>query len=414
MRARILTLVVAIIGLLGVARPVGAVLPAAGAISHIVVINLENKSFAETFGPESPATYLNGTLLGQGVLIKNYFGTAHVSLPNYIAEVSGEAPTPETQADCLLHFDSITNTAVNAAGQVKTPAGCVYPRTIKTIADQLDALSPPNPITHRATWRAYQEDMGNNATRDGGSTCSHPNEGGNPAWLATATDGYVTRHNPFVWFHSIINNAAECQANVVPLGTLNAKGHPRSSSPLVSDFSTERSTPSFAFITPSVCNDGHDALCASPSAAGGSVGGLKAADAWLKAWMPTILHSPAFVAGSMMVVITFDEADTTQPNSSTACCGETSGPNVSAAGINGPGGGKVGALILANPSYVIPGTVDTTGTYNHYSALRTYEDLLGITSGGSDGHGHLGMAGASGLKPFGFDVFNRPYELRHH
>jgi hypothetical protein len=53
----------------------------------------------------------------------------------------------------------------------------------------------------------------------------------------------------------------------------------------------------------------------------------------------------------------------------------------------------------------VPDTVDTTGYYNHYSALRSYEDLLGLTSGGTDGYGHLGFAAASGLTPFGQDIF---------
>ena len=53
----------------------------------------------------------------------------------------------------------------------------------------------------------------------------------------------------------------------------------------------------------------------------------------------------------------------------------------------------------------MPGSVNTTGSYNHYSALRSYEDLLGL-EGGDDGHGHLGFAAASGLLPFGKDVFN--------
>src|ERR1700733_10627623 len=30
-------------------------------------------------------------------------------------------------------------------------------------------------------------------------------------------------------------------------------------------------------------------------------------------------------------------------------------------------------------------------------ALRSYEDLLGLTSGGTDGYGHLGFAAAPGL-----------------
>ena len=70
-----------------------------------------------------------------------------------------------------------------------------------------------------------------------------------------------------------------------------------------------------------------------------------------------------------------------------------------------PGGGKVGAVLL-DPRYITPGSVDSTGSYDHYSALRSYEDLLGITRGGQDGLGHLGFAAAVGLQPFGPDVFS--------
>src|SRR5262249_40126118 len=70
-----------------------------------------------------------------------------------------------------------------------------------------------------------------------------------------------------------------------------------------------------------------------------------------------------------------------------------------------PGGGQVGA-VLFNARFIEPGSVNTT-VYNHYSALRSYEDLLGITSGGDDGRGHLGYAAVSGLRAFGSDVFNR-------
>jgi len=72
--------------------------------------------------------------------------------------------------------------------------------------------------------------------------------------------------------------------------------------------------------------------------------------------------------------------------------------------VQGTGGGQVGALLL-NAKYIVPGTTDTTGSYNHYSALRSYEDLLGLTTGGADGQGHLGYAAAAGLVPFGRDVF---------
>jgi phosphatidylinositol-3-phosphatase len=51
-----------------------------------------------------------------------------------------------------------------------------------------------------------------------------------------------------------------------------------------------------------------------------------------------------------------------------------------------------------------PGTVNTTGSYNHYSALRTFEDLRGIRFGGADGDGHPGFAATA--TDFGPDVFN--------
>src|SRR5215831_19224918 len=71
------------------------------AIQHIIVIDMENESFADTFGPSSPATYLNGTLLKQGELIQNYYATSHASLGNYVAQVSGQAPTVSINNDCV-------------------------------------------------------------------------------------------------------------------------------------------------------------------------------------------------------------------------------------------------------------------------------------------------------------------------
>ncbi len=384
-----------------------AATPPKQAIKNIVVIDIENESETNTFGPSSPASYLTGTLEKKGVLIKNYYGIGHVSLDNYVGQVSGQAPTPTTQGDCLAGFEDVTPGTPSATlGQVNGSSGCVYPASVETIANQLDTIKKPNPTTHVAAWRGYEEDMGNDAARDGGTTCAHPAPGSPPASAATTTDGYVTRHDPFVWFHSIIDNTALCNANVVPLGSLGSTGKPSSSSRLVKDFSKESTTPSFSFITPSVCNDGHDATCVSPSAAGGTTGGLVAANAWLEAWMPTILNSPAYKAGQMMVVITADEADLDATNDAAACCNEQPGPNVTEAGGSGPGGGQTGALVLTSSKYIKPGTVDTTGSYNHYSALKTYENLLGIDKGGSDGKGHLGMAGQPGLAAFGPDVFN--------
>jgi len=287
--------------------------------------------------------------------------------------------------------------------------GCVYPATVPTIASQLDAKYAPNPKTHLAAWRAYEQDMGNTPSRDGGTPdpaggtdCGHPTTGAPTAVVATSVDQYATRHNPYVWFHSVIDKRAECNANDVPLGTLGANGKPAPNGHLAKDLRSASTTPRFGFITPNLCNDGHDQTCAGPDSTGGHTGGLAGADAFLKAWTPLIFNSPAYKHGNMLVVVTFDEADLGAPDANAACCGEVPGPNSNA--VPGTGGGQIGALLL-NSKYIVPGSTDSTGSYNHYSALRSYEDLLGLTSGGADGQGHLGYAAAKGLVPFGRDVF---------
>jgi len=421
-----------------------------GAIDHVLVIDLENENFATTFGPNSPARYLNTTLLSMGELVVNYFATSHASLGNYLSQVSGQAPTPMINDDCIdlskfpdfLHAGGFKDVlpGTDAADGTAFPGqvvgdGCVFPMPslgshgARTIGDQLD--EEPRAESDHTTWRQYSEDMGNVLARDGGvpdpfggSDCAHPVIGGVDATnIQSPADQYANRHNPFIYFHSIIDDPARCAEHVVPLGTLTRgvngaadvfEGH------LPADLGKRETTPRFAFITPNVCNDGHDATCVGLNVEGGHTGGLVAADLWLKHWMPLIFASPAYRSGKMLVVVTFDEAGA---NDARACCSERSGPNISNSGFSPilalfglqtppapgtfpyPGGGQVGA-VLFNAKYVLPGTVNATGAYNHYSALRSYEDLLGIRTGGDDDAGHLGFAAAPDLVPFGSDVFN--------
>jgi hypothetical protein len=414
-------------------KVVRAALPS-GAIQHILVIEFENEGYDATFGPGSVATYLNGTLRQGGELLQNYYAIGHNSLDNYIAQVSGQAPTEDTQADCADNGFAYSDVAPGtpAPDQALNPGqvdgeGCVYPASVPTIAGQLDAKYPPDPKTHVASWRAYEQDMGNTPSRDGGTPdptggtdCAHPAIGAtDTAEVATPEDQYTTRHNPFVWFHSVIDNTAECNANVVPLGPLAPDGAPSPAGHLAEDLRSQKTTPRFGFITPNLCNDGHDDPCAGPDSTGGHAGGLSGTDGFLRAWMPLILGSPAYRSGDMLVVITFDESDVGGPGADTSCCHELPGPNTDAPGNAGdgtdsqaPGGGQIGALLL-NAKYVVPGSTDTTGTYDHYSALRSYEDLLGLTTGGADGEGHLGFAAAQGLAPFGPDVFPADLSRSH-
>src|SRR5580698_2107159 len=74
-------------------------------IKHVFVITLENENYATTFGANSKAPYLSQTLASQGAMVQQYYGTGHVSLDNYISMLSGQAPTPETDNDCITYQD---------------------------------------------------------------------------------------------------------------------------------------------------------------------------------------------------------------------------------------------------------------------------------------------------------------------
>jgi hypothetical protein len=349
--------------LLLLAAPAAAKDPSLPDIQHVWLIVLENKDYADSFGPDSEAPFLARELTKTGQLLPNYFGTSHLSLGNYVTLVSGQAPNPDTQADCNV-FTDVFPGVLDAEGQA-IGRGCVYPAAVKTIGNQMDDA--------RLRWRGYMEDMGN--TPEAAKTCRHPANGDmDDTQSARAHDQYATRHNPFVYFHAVIDSPT-CDRNVVALDQLTV------------DVASAATTPNFAFITPDLCNDGHDATCAD-----GGLGGLPASDAFLRKWVPVILGSPGFAAHGLLV-ITWDEANV-DPDSSLACCDEPMGPNTPAPGIVGPGGGQTGTVLIS--PFVKPGSVNET-PYNHYGLLRSIEDLFGLP--------YLGYAGRPGLKAFRGDVF---------
>jgi phosphatidylinositol-3-phosphatase len=339
-------------------------------IKHVWILVLENKNFQETFGNGSPAPYLSQTLTDQGELLANYYATTHLSLGNYIALVSGQSSNPITQADSPLFTDVFPGT-IGADGQAMG-MGSVYPAGVKTIADQLDAKG--------LKWRGYMEDIGNGPPAEA-KTCRHPQPNqSDPTQNARKGDQYAARHNPFVYFHSIIDSKPRCDANDVGLDRL------------PEDLRSIATTPNYSFITPNLCNDGHDAPCVD-----GRPGGLKSADEFLKTWVPRITSSPAYKAGGLLIV-TFDEAEATGDKAdATSCCDQPPGPNTPNPGgpTPGSGGGLTGAVLLS--PWVQPGSVNAT-PYNHYSLLRSVQALFGL--------GPLGYSGQAGLRPFGDDVYN--------
>jgi len=335
---------------------------------HVFVIVLENKGFDETFGPSSKAPFLSRELTSRGQLLRQYHGIGHFSLDNYVAMVSGQGPNAITQSDCQIYLDFVGLPALDLNGQA-VGQGCVYPPIVKTIADQLESGG--------LTWKGYMQDMGNAIPRER-PTCRHPDlNAQDDTQSAHAGDQYAARHNPFVYFHSIIDDQERCDAHVVPLERL------------PEDLRHDFSTPSYVFITPNLCEDGHDAPCVD-----GKPGGLVSSDGFLQQWVPLILDSDAFQENGLLAIL-FDEAESTGAGAdASACCSQPIGPNTPLAGITGLGGGRTGAVLIS--PFIEAGSVNDT-PYNHYSFLRTVEDLFGLP--------HLGYAGAAGLEAFGKDVY---------
>ena len=303
-----------------------------GKIKHVWLIILENKSYDATFTGLNNNTYLWQTLPKQGVLLKNYYGTGHFSLDNYISMVSGQATQPDDQSDCPFYdtFSGSVDTTGNLLfnrnyGQLVSAAGpnaaigtsgCVYPSSVQTLFNQLDAA--------HVSWKGYAQDLGNPdasgpahsaGVQYCGAPYASPGATGSAAQVnpggANATDQYVPKHFPFPWFDSVLQsgdcNAAHI-ANVFDPGN-----------GLYHDLQSEATTPAFSWISPNNCSDAHDAVCAGNNLSGGFsdpntpnppvnyTGGLYASDLFLEHIIPEIEASPAFRDGGL-IDVTFDEA----------------------------------------------------------------------------------------------------------
>jgi phosphatidylinositol-3-phosphatase len=350
-------------------------------IRHVFFIALENENYENTFGDPSADPYLASTLPAEGALVENYYGTGHESNDNYISLISGQPPNPENQSDCQ-YFTEFPASEINSEG-VEQGVGCVYPESVQNIGTQLTA--------HGLKWKGYMQDMGNDPNREA-AACGHPKLGAEDETQdAVEGDGYATRHDPFVYFNSVISNQSYCDAHVVAMGSPTGQmpaAALKGETGLATDLKKASTTPNLSFITPNLCNDGHDYPCTNQASGLSAVADI---DSFLETWVPMITSSPAFKKDGLLE-ITFDESDGPQSDS-TSCCEEKAGPSSPFPGITGAGGGRVGAVLIS--PFIKPGTVTTTD-YNHYSTLASWEEIF-----------HLARLADAASVPstFGADVF---------
>jgi hypothetical protein len=257
----------------GNAKPCGTTQSAPARYRHVIWIVMENHRYnAVIDSPDAP--YLTGLAAACGSAT-NQATVGFPSLPNYLGATSGQTYGVADDAPPTTHV----LTADNLFRQVRAARG---------------------------TEKSYQEDMT--------SACQ-------------LTDGgkYAVKHNPAAYYTGADDRTA-CAADDVPMGTRDA-----------GEFATaldRDQLPTFAFVTPNLCNDTHDCSV--------SVG-----DQWLQGWVPRILGSAAYQHGDTALVITYDEY--------------TPLPNVWIA-----------------PS-VKPGA-RATESITQYSLLRTTEEMLGLTT----------------------------------
>ena len=189
------------------------------------------------------------------------------------------------------------------------------PRRTPNLFAQLRAAHIP--------WSAYAESMPR--------PCVLTDESG-----SNPNGNYAARHNPAVYYLP----RTDCAQRVVPLGT--------PTSGRLADALAADTLAGFSFIGPNLCNDTHDC----PVSTG---------DQWLSRWMRAILSSPAYAAGHTAIFITWDEGE---GGSSSSCSNNTSDPGCHV------------ATLVVSPS-TRPGTRSSL-LFNHYSLLKTTEQLLGI------------------------------------
>lgn len=236
------------------------------AFTHVVVVVFENEEATSIVGNPDAPTF--NALAHRYATLTNYTAVAHPSLPNYLALVSGSTQGITSDCNhCIVDASSLVNTLFGA----------------------------------RKTWKTYAEDLPY------------------PGFTGSSAANYVKRHDPFFYFHDVLNSPGR-RKRIVPFTQLSRDV-------------ARRRLPNYSLIVPNLCSDMHNCSVAT-------------GDAWLKANIVPLLHSRALRGGVVFVV--FDEG--------TSDVG---------------GGGRIEALALG-PT-VRRGSTFRRAT-NHYGLLRTIED----------------------------------------
>ncbi|PZR81334.1 MAG: hypothetical protein DLM65_06095 [Candidatus Aeolococcus gillhamiae] len=282
---------------------------------HVIWIFEENQSAANVIGsPQAP--YFN-TVAGECGLATNWHNISHDSLTNYVGALSGHWTGAALYQGKDCSIKSCPQPQTSLFGQVSAPAS-------------------------GGTWKDYAESMP--------SACSPAN-----------TSLYVPKHAPAPYFTDV---AASCPTNDVSLSNSRSGGPAVTAGNLLSDL-TNNSLPTFAFISPNLCDDGHNVGRACHS-----TNRIAATDKWLAAWLPAILNSPTYLAGGTTIFVTWDEGGGRDARKAETCW--------DAAHADAMAYRSCSVAMLVISPYT-PAVVSTTW-FNHYNLLAATEAMLGLAA----------------------------------
>jgi hypothetical protein len=300
--------------------------PAAKRFDHVYVIVLENRDFDEAIDARD-APFLNELSRTQG-LATRYYGVAHPSLPNYLAMIGGDSFfIRDDDPSCF-------------ASDLKRDRGQACHEVVgETLVDQLEKKG--------LTFALYAQGL----QGAGDLAQGHPDY---------PRHEYAQKHNPFAYYETIATNK-ERLSRLKPMTEL--------------DRDLEGEAPSFAFIVPDQCHDGHGlrGVCDDPSKLAHDY------DAMVAELVHKIQNSknPHNWTENSAIVVTFDEGEM---HGGVAAAKPEDENRVATIVVAKCGAARVSAEL-----------------YSHYSLLATFEDGFGLP--------RLRKADKAAAM---FDLFDRP------
>jgi phosphatidylinositol-3-phosphatase len=259
-------------------------------------------------GGSAGATY--SARAPKSVRIPDFTHVVLVVFENHEAtEIAGSSSAPTFNAlarsyASLTNYDAVAHPSLpnylalvsgSTQGITSDCTGCIV--SARSLADTLEAAGK--------TWKTYADDL--------------PYRG----FTGSSAGRYAKKHDPFLYFRTVVDSRAR-RTRVVPF------------TQLARDLARHR-LPDFSLVVPNLCDDMHDCSVAT-------------GDAWLKARIVPLLHSPELRGGVVFVVFDEGTSDT-------------------------GGGGRIEALALGP---TVRRDSRFTKATNHYGLLRTIEDAWGL------------------------------------